>query len=112
MVYAHRRLAPGSSQSGGKARSHQQGPDEARACRVGHAVNRLPAGPGIGQRLANQGQKPANMVAGGQFGHDAAIGLVHRNLAVQTMRQQAQIGVIDRHRRLVARALNPDYPHI
>jgi hypothetical protein len=52
------------------------------------------------------------MVPGGEFRHDAAIGLVHRDLAVQAVRQQPQIGVVDRDRGLIARTLNPDYTHI
>jgi hypothetical protein len=51
------------------------------------------------------------MVPGGQFRDYAAIGLVHRDLAVQAMGEQAKIGIVDGDGRLIARALNPDYTH-
>ncbi len=37
------------------------------------------------------------MVPGGQLGHHPAIRLMHRNLAVETVRQQSQVGVVNRH---------------
>jgi hypothetical protein len=51
------------------------------------------------------------MVPGGQFRHYAAIGLVHRDLAMQAVGQQAEISVINGNRRLVAGAFNSDYTH-
>jgi len=111
MMYSKHRTAPGKSQTGGKTGSDQQSADEARPCGIGHAVNRFPVRFGRSQRLPNQRQEPANMVPGGQFGHHAAIGLMHCDLAVQAMRQQAKLGIVDGHRRLVTGALNSDYPH-
>ena len=112
VMYTHRRLAPGGAQGGGKARPDQQGADEPWTRGIGYAVDRVPVGPSIGQNLPNQGQKPPNMVPGGQFRHYAPVGLVHCDLAVQTMRKQAQIGVIDGHGRLVTGAFDAQYPHI
>ena len=51
------------------------------------------------------------MVPGGEFRHDAAVGLVHCDLAMQAVGQQAQLGVIDRDRRLIAGAFNSKYTH-
>ena len=51
------------------------------------------------------------MVARGQFRHHAAIGLVHCDLAMQAMGQQAPLGVIDGDRRFVAGAFNSYNTH-
>jgi hypothetical protein len=111
MMDAQHRLIPGQPQTGGESRPHQQGADETGSGGVGHCVNRPTVGIGIGKRLPNQRQQPANVVAGGEFRHYPAIGLVHGDLAVQPVRQQPQAGVVDRDRRLIAGTLNTDDAH-
>src|SRR5271170_5056524 len=111
VVYAHRWPAPGGAQGRSKASPHQQGANETWARGIGNPVDRLPAGSGIGQNLPNQRQKTPNMVAGSQFGYHAPVSLVHCDLAVQSVGEQAHIGVVDGHGRLVTGALDAQYPH-
>jgi hypothetical protein len=55
---------------------------------------------GLGQHLLGQRQHAADVVAAGQLGHHAAIGLVHVDLAVQRVRQQhGHAGVAGAHQR-------------
>jgi len=111
MMDAQHRFAPGQAQAGGEARSHQKSAYETGSRSVGNTVDRLRARLGIGKRLPEKGQKAPNMVPRGQFRHHPSVGLVHRDLAVKPVGQQSQVAVIDRHRRLIARAFNADYTH-
>jgi hypothetical protein len=67
------------------------------------------------QHLAGERQHAADVVAAGQLGHHAAVGLVHLHLAVQGMRQQARharaAGIDQRHARLVARRFDSQDQH-
>ena len=110
MMHAQHRLSECGRQRTGDASADQQRARQARPARVGHHVD-------IGQRtlrflhhFPRQRQYAPDMVAAGQFGHDAAIGLVHGDLAMQGMRQQARhavcAGIDQRHAGFVATRFN------
>ena len=86
--------------------------------RAGHAGARPAArrrGPAPGCRRCRRGRRAQarrrastcsisgttrrDVIARGELGHDAAVGLVHRDLRVQRMREQPALGVVDGRRR-------------
>jgi hypothetical protein len=58
-----------------------------RATGVGDGVHRRQRQAGLGQHRVGQREHAADVVAAGQLGHHAAIGLVHLDLAVQRLAQ-------------------------
>ena len=64
---------------------------------------------GLGQGLADQRQQLAHVVARGQFGHHAAIFGVQFDLAVQGVREQAALAVVDGHPGFVAGGLDAEH---
>jgi len=94
VVHAQHRLVQRRAQRASHASTHQQRTGQPWPARERHHIHILQGLAGCGQHLMGQRQHAANMVAAGQFGHHAAIGLVHLDLAVQRMRQQ--------HRQIVA----------
>gem|GEM_PF-11270 len=62
---------------------------------------------------AGKRRQAADVVAGGELGHHPAIGLVHRHLRMQRMRQQPPgRAVIQGDARLVARSLDAEDQHV
>ena len=88
MVHGHRRPPQRQAQGGGETRTHQQGTGQPRTLRVGHQVDVATAQPGLGEHLAREGNDSSDVIARGQFGHHAPVGLVHVGLAVQDVRQE------------------------
>ncbi len=82
--------------------THQQGADQARACRVGHAVDVLAGTAGLRQAFIEQRQQLAHMVARGDFRHHAAVFGVDMGLRIEGMRQQAPLAVINGNPGLIA----------
>ena len=80
--------------------AYTRGPGLAGA-RVSHHIHLRQAATRLCHHLLRQGQYTADVVAAGQFGYHATIGLVHGDLAVQRMRQQARhadaAGIHQRH---------------
>ena len=54
----------------------------------------------------------AQVIAGGELRHDAPVGRVQVHLAVQLVRDQASVAVVDRRRRFVAGSLQAEDPHV
>mmetsp|Transcript_21951 Transcript_21951/g.86052 ORF Transcript_21951/g.86052 Transcript_21951/m.86052 type:complete len:368 (+) Transcript_21951:1441-2544(+) len=97
-------------------RTDEQRASQARALGVGNQIHVAQREARLGQHLARQRQHAAHMVARGELGHDATIGLVHRDLAVQRLRDQPRrlptLDLDERHPGLVAGRLEPeDAPH-
>ena len=86
MVNAQHRFAQRRAQGTGHARAHQQGTRQAGAPGVGHHIHLGQSFFGLRQDLTRERNDTANVVAAGQLRHHAAIGLVHGNLAVQSVR--------------------------
>jgi hypothetical protein len=89
VVHAQHRLVQRRAQGTGHARAHQQRPGQARAAGVGHHIHLARAAARLGSTWVRQRQHAPDVVAAGQLGHHAAIGLVHVDLAVQRMGQQS-----------------------
>ena len=87
VMHTHHRLAQAGGQRAGHAGPHQQRTGQPRATRVGHHIHLRQSAAGLAHHLGNERQHPANMVTAGEFRHHAAIGLVHLDLAVQSVRQ-------------------------
>ena len=107
VVHAQHRLAQRRGQRAGHARAHQQRPGQTWAACIGHHIDVGQSGARFGQDLARERQHAADVVAAGQLGHHTAIGLVHVDLAVKRVRQQARQGLArglhQSHAGLVAR---------
>ena len=88
MVHTQNGFAQSSAQRAGHTRTHQQGTRQTRSPREAHHVHVFQTAFGLGQYLLGQWKHTANVVAAGQLGHHATVGLVHVDLAVQRMRQQ------------------------
>ncbi len=65
--------------------AHQQGPDQAGPCRIGHATEVRGGHAGLLQGLPDQGQQLAHVVATGQFRHHAAVLGMQGDLAEEGM---------------------------
>lgn len=77
VVYADERLAQRQGQAFGKAAAYQQGTNEAGCLGVGHSVDFGQLAAGGLQGLLYYWQNVLHMGPAGQFGHYAAILLVH-----------------------------------
>ncbi len=87
------RLAEGEPEAMRNARADEQRAGQSGADRHGDRVDVLLAPPRLGKCLIQQGQATADVVARCQFRHHAAVGLVHVDLAVERLRQQAGVTV-------------------
>lgn len=92
--------------------SDHQRADQARSCRVGNAANILRiVYPGTPGHIADEcGQSP-DVVPRRQFGHDATVFAVQVHLAVETMREQTRVAVVQRDRGLITRGFYPESQH-
>jgi N6-L-threonylcarbamoyladenine synthase len=94
VVHAQHRLVERQPLAARDRRADEQGARQARTLRVRDGIDVGRRDIRSLQRLLQQGDRAADMVARGQFRHHAAIFLVHRHLRVQRMRQQAPACVI------------------
>lgn len=101
MMHTQGRLTQRRRQRAGHASADQQRTRQARPSGVG---NHIDIGQGALRALHDflrQRQHAPDMVAAGQLRHHAAIGLVHGDLAVQSVREQtgnrAAVGIDQRH---------------
>ena len=78
-----------SREAVGERGAHQQGAGQPRALGVADAVNSLNFLLAASRTRRVSGHEPADVVARGELGHHAAVGLVHRHLRVHGVRQQA-----------------------
>ncbi len=83
-------LPSAAASAAGDAGADQQRAGQAGAARVGDDVDRVEVGAGRAQDLARQRQDAPDVVARGQFGHDAAVVGVHLDLAVQGLGEQSR----------------------
>ena len=95
MMHADGRHAPGPGQAAANRRTDQQRANQPRTTGIGDAIDRARRNACSTEDLVQQRQGFAYMIARGQFRHDAAILGVQRDLAVQGVREQATITVIE-----------------
>ena len=101
VVHADGRYLPAPGQSTPQRGTDEQGAGKPRAAGVGDTINIRSLDLGLFQHGCDQGQALADMVSRGQFRHNAAIIRVYQ-LGIELVRQQAPLGVINRHTGIVA----------
>ena len=108
-------LAQRSAERACNARTHEQRTREARATRVGNDVDAVQTTSRLAQDLLCQRQDAPDVIARRQLRHHPTVGLVHVDLAVQCMGQQARHAAcvcLDKcYARLIARRLNTQNFH-
>ena len=104
------RHTPTESQAAGQGGANHQGSHQARAGGISHAVYILRAETRFIEHLFQQRQRLAHVVPGSQFRDHAAVLLVHRDLAVQCVREQAGLAVVERDARLVTGSFDAQHP--
>ncbi len=111
VVHAEHRLVQRQAQAAGDRGAHQQGPGQARALGVGDRVDVGERHVGLGQRLLQQGDGAPDMVARGQLRHHAAVLLVHGDLGMQGVGEQAALGVVQGEAGFIAGRFNAENDH-
>ena len=111
VVDADRRLVQRIGERAGDAGADQQRAGKPRTARVGDAVQVARRDACRGERLLGQRHHAAHVVARRQFRHDAAIGLVHRDLRMQRLREQTAFRVVHGHAGFVAGGLDAEDAH-
>ena len=89
MMDGNDRHAQGGGQPFGKSDADEQGARQSRPLRIGNGGDFVQCPFAFTQHLPQQGNRAPDMVARGQFGHDAAIVLMHADLTVQGVCEQA-----------------------
>ena len=102
--------APG--QAAAESRANEQRAHQARSGGVGDPVEVMQAFSALVQRRPGQGHDLADVVAGGQFRHDAAEVGVQVDLAVQDIGEQPGLRVVERDSGFVAGRLDSQYQHV
>jgi hypothetical protein len=108
----HRRHTPGESQRPAQRGARQQGADQSGTRRVGHAMDLRRSGPGVGQGRADQGQQAPHVVARSELRYHPAIHAMQVDLAVNLVRQQAALVVVDRDRGFIAGGFEGQDAHV
>ncbi len=112
MVHADCRDTPGKRQRTGKATTDQQRPEQARPRGIGHAVDTPGLQPRLAQHLPHQRQQLPDVIARGEFRHHAAVLGMHRDLAVEHVRQQAAVRIVDRDPGFIAGCFYSEHAHL
>ena len=92
-------------------RSDQKRSGQTRAFGDGNGINFFFLDACARQNVVNQHQRTANMVAAGEFRHNAAVGSVHVDLRVDGVCQQSFFAVDQRNAGFIARAFNAENFH-
>ena len=100
------RDAPRQRQRGCKPCSYQQRADQSRPARVRYRGDVVRPNARVRKRLTHQRYYSAYVVAGCNFGYDAAVFRVQFNLAVQAVAQQPTLAAVDGYTGFVARTLD------
>ena len=101
VVHRHGRLVPGQSQAATNRGPHQQSPDQPRAGGIGDTID---IGRGAGRlrhRRLDQRQRLANMIPARELRNHTAIIGVQLDLAIQLVREDPLLIVVDRDPGLV-----------
>ena len=88
MVHRHHRLLKGEGQRLGKGTPDQQCARKTGAGGIGDGIYGGQIDLSLGQRLSEQWHHPTDMVARGQFGHNAAVSGMHGDLGMECLPQQ------------------------
>ena len=91
--------------------TYHQRPDKPRTCRVRHAVDVAPLNTPLGEHLINQRQGFSHVVTTGKLWHHTAILRMDFDLRIKRIRQQASLGVIQRHPGLITAGFDTQHPH-
>ena len=111
MMDADDGLLPSHGQRIGDAGADQQGASQAGPLGKCDCVDCRRRGLGLSEYFLEQRQYAANMVSRGKFGHDATIFLVHGDLRMQGVREQAARRVIERETCFVTGAFDTENKH-
>ncbi len=96
----------------GEGSANQQGSGETRALGIADALQIPRGAPGLAKDLAREGHQSLDVVARGEFRHHAAVGLVHGNLGMHGVADQAAFAaVVQRDAGFVARSLDSQHEH-
>ena len=93
------------------------GTDQKRACKPrtfgdGHGSQFFFLDIGAREYVVDQHQGAADMVAAGEFRHNAAVGAMHVDLSVHGVGKQTFFAINQRNARFVARAFNAENFHV
>jgi hypothetical protein len=106
MVHTDCRASPGVSETAGDGGADEQRSHQTGTRRVRHPVKLGPVCRCFVQDVSYQGQRLANVVAGGKLGHNPTVLGVQLDLTMQRVRQQTMLTVVDRDAGFVTRSLN------
>ena len=112
VVDAHGRNAQREGEAFGERRAHEQGAREARAFGISDCIEPGQVATCQGKDFACQRHDSPDVVAGSEFGDDAAIFLVHRHLGMQRMRKQTRLAVVQRETGFVAGRFHTEDQHL
>ena len=112
MVDAKRGDAQRRGQPVGERGANQQRPSQARAFGVANGAQLAEILAGRRENASSKRGQAADVIAGGEFGYHPPVGLVHRHLRMQGVREQAAgVAVVQRDASLVARGLDAEDQH-
>ncbi len=111
VMHADRGHAQRERQRIGDACAHQQCARESRSLRVGNTVEIGKDVTRLRQHRFGQRHDAANMVSRRKFRHHSAVGIVHRDLRMQRVREQAARAVVQREARFVAGRFDTEDEH-
>ncbi len=104
-------LAERKAQTVGDTGADEQCARQPRSLRIGDAVEIDQSATRRLNHAFDQRYEAPNVVARCEFGHDPAVGFMHRHLRVQLVRQQPLGGVVDGNPGLVAGGFDAEHPH-
>ena len=95
----------------GRAAPNQQRPQQAGAGGIRHTDYRLRPTAGLLEDRLHEGQQATHVVTRGELRHYPAVFRMQGYLGMKGVREQAVVGVKDRHTRLVAGSFDAQYTH-
>ena len=111
MVNADDGLAERARERARHARSDEQRAGKARALRVGNAIEIVQSQVRLRKNPLGERHDAPNVIARREFGHDAAVRLMHRDLRMERMRQQTARAVVHGNAGFVAGSLEAEDTH-
>ena len=99
-------------EASGEGRANQEGTREARPLGIGDGIDLRELAACACGYFASKRHDPPDVVARGEFGNDATVVLVHRNLGVERMREQPQLAVVKREPGFVAGGFDAEDQHV
>ena len=111
VVYRNRGDPPPPGEGSPHRGADEERADESGTSGIGDALHVGGPPAGLLECVADQGEHPADVVAGRDLGHDAAVLRVEVDLAVQPVRHEPEAPVVEGHPGLVARGFDAEHQH-